>query len=37
VPFTVSYANHMDLLTDQDVWAGQVGIAWALSALGKKK
>jgi hypothetical protein len=36
VPFTVSYANHMDLLTDQDVWAGQVGIAWDLSALGKK-
>jgi hypothetical protein len=33
----VSYANHRDLLTDQDVWAGQVGLAWDLSGLGKKQ
>ena len=37
VPLTVSYANHRDLLTDQDVWAGQVGLAWDLSGLWKKQ
>lgn len=36
IPLSVQYASHADLLTDQDLVTGHVGLAWDFSGLGKK-
>jgi hypothetical protein len=37
VPFSLNYASHADLLTDQHLLTAHVGIAWDLAALSKRK
>lgn len=37
LPLSITWANHRDLLTDQSVLKGHVGLAWDFSGLTKKK
>lgn len=37
LPLSVTYASHADLLTDQKLVRGNVGLAWDFSGLSKKK